>query len=119
QREHIATEEARLQRITARLAQLVAATNNDRQNDVVLKRSEPLTLLGLRRRVLGQGEIGPFAVSVVERLAAENLWLLSALVRLSYEFGPVVGEHVLCVGAWVSGSPGEPAVWVWPCIPAG
>ena len=72
QRQLIVTEEARLQRITAHLSQLAASEGNDVRYDVVLKRSESLSLLGLRRRVLGQREIGPFAVSLVERLAAEG-----------------------------------------------
>ena len=54
QQELIATEVARLQRITATLGQLAASEGNDVRHDVVLKRSEPLSLLGLRRRVLSQ-----------------------------------------------------------------
>jgi DNA-binding transcriptional MerR regulator len=45
QRELIATEEARLQRITARLSQLAPLKRDDLRHDVVLKRSEPLNLL--------------------------------------------------------------------------
>jgi DNA-binding transcriptional MerR regulator len=119
QRGVIATEEARLQRITARLAQLAAANSTDWQNDVVLKRSEPLTLLGLRSRVLGQGEIGPFALSVVERLAAEDLWPMSPLVHLYYEVDPDSEEYDLFVGATVSGAPREATAWVRACLPAG
>jgi DNA-binding transcriptional MerR regulator/effector-binding domain-containing protein len=119
QREHIATEEARLQRITARLSQLAASEGDDPQHDVMLKRSESLTLLGLRNRVLGQGEIGPFAVSVVERLTAENLWLMSPLVHLYYEVDPDSEEYDLFVGATVSGAPREGTAWTRLCLPAG
>src|SRR5215469_7261844 len=54
QRQLITSEEARLQRITARIAQLAASEGsrgNDSGQDVVLKRSEPLRLLGMRRTV--------------------------------------------------------------------
>jgi DNA-binding transcriptional MerR regulator len=119
QRELIATEEARLQRITARLSQLATLKRDDLGHDVVLKRSEPLNLLGLRRRVSGQREIGPFAVSVVERLAAEELWLMSPLVHLYYEVDPDTEEFDLFVGATVSGAPQDEAAWVRACLPAG
>jgi DNA-binding transcriptional MerR regulator len=119
QRRLIATEEARLQRITARLGQLAASERNDVRQDVVLKRSESLNLLGLRRRVSGQREIGPFAVSVVERLAAEGLWPMSPLVHLYFEVDPDPEEVDLFVGATVSGSPQDEAMWVRECLPAG
>jgi effector-binding domain-containing protein/DNA-binding transcriptional MerR regulator len=119
QRQLIITEEARLQRITAWLSQLAASEGNDVRHDVVLKRSEPLSLLGRRRRVLGQREIGPFAVSVVERLAAEGLWPMSPLVHLYYEVDPETEEFDLFVGATVSGAPLDEAAWVWERLPAG
>jgi DNA-binding transcriptional MerR regulator/effector-binding domain-containing protein len=119
QRELIATEVARLQRITARLGQLVASEGNDVRHDVVLKRSEPLNLLGVRGRVLGQGEIGPFAVSVVERLAGENIWPMSPLIHLYYEVDPDTEEYDLFVGATVSGAPREETAWVRAYLPGG
>jgi DNA-binding transcriptional MerR regulator/effector-binding domain-containing protein len=119
QRQLIATEEARLQRITARLGQLAAVEGDDSRHDVVLKRSEHLSLLGLRCRVLGQREIGPFAVSVVERLAALGLWPMSPLVHLYFEVDPDTEEFDLFVGATVSGSPEDEVLWVRECLPAG
>jgi DNA-binding transcriptional MerR regulator len=119
QRQLIANEEARLQRITARLGQLAALEGDDSRHDVVLKRSEPLSLLGLRRRVVGQREIGPFAVSVVERLATQGLWPMSPLVHLYFEVDPDTEEFDLFVGTTVSGSPQDEAAWVWECLPAG
>jgi DNA-binding transcriptional MerR regulator len=119
QRQFIASEEARLQRITARLGQLAAAEGGDMRHDVVLKRSEPLSLLGLRRRVSGQREIGPFAVSVVERLAAEGLWPMSPLVHLYFDVDPDTEAFDLFVGATVSGAPQEEAAWVREHLPAG
>jgi effector-binding domain-containing protein len=89
------------------------------RHDVVLKRSEPLSLLGLRRRVKGQREIGPFAVSVVERLAAEDLWPMSPLVHLYYEVDPDTEEYDLFVGATVNGAPRDEAAWARECLPAG
>jgi DNA-binding transcriptional MerR regulator len=119
QRQLIATEEARLQRITARLGQLAASEGSDVRHDVVLKRSEPLSLLGLRRRVSGQREIGPFAVSVVERFAGEGLWPMSPLIHLYYEVDPETEEFDLFVGATVSGAPKDEAAWARECLPAG
>ena len=119
QRQLIAAEEARLQRISARLGQLAASEGNDSRHDVVLKRSEPLYLLGQRRRVSGQRQIGPFAVSVVERLAAEELWPMSPLVHLYFEVDSDADEFDLFVGATVSGSPQDEVAWVRECLPAG
>jgi DNA-binding transcriptional MerR regulator/effector-binding domain-containing protein len=119
QRQLISTEEARLQRITARLGQLAALQGRDSRHDVVLKRSEPLSLLGMRRRVRGQREIGPFAVSVVDRLASEGLWRMSPTVHLYFEVDPDTEEFDLFVGATVSGSPQDEAAWVRECLPAG
>jgi DNA-binding transcriptional MerR regulator len=119
QRQLIATEESRLQRITARLSQFAASAGTDLQHDVILKRSEPMSLLGLRRRVSGQREIGPFAVSVVERLAAEELWPMSPLVHLYFEGDPDSEEFDLFVGTMVSGAPQDEAVWVHEHLSAG
>src|SRR5215469_15710496 len=122
QRQLIASEEARLQRITARLGQLEASQGsegNDSRQDVVLKRSEPLRLLGLRRTVCGQREIGPFAVSVVERLEAEGLWPMSPLVHLYFDVDPDTEEYDLFVGTTVSGSPKDESAWVRECLPGG
>jgi DNA-binding transcriptional MerR regulator/effector-binding domain-containing protein len=119
QRQLIASEEARLQRITARLGQLEALKGDDSRHDVVLKRSEPLSLLGMRRRVHGQRGIGPFAVSVVERLEAAGLWLTSPLVHLYFDVDPETEEFDLFVGATVSGSPQDESAWVRECLPAG
>jgi effector-binding domain-containing protein len=119
QRELIATEEARLQRITAQLGQLTDSEGIDERHDVVLKRSESLSLLGLRRRVSGQREIGPFAVSVVEHFAAEGLWPMSPLVHRYFEVAPDTEEFDLFVGATISGAPQDGAAWVRQCLPAG
>jgi DNA-binding transcriptional MerR regulator len=119
QRQLIATEEARLQRIIARLGQLAASEGDAALHDVVLKRSEALCLLGLRRRVSGQREIGPFAVSVVERLAAEGLWLMSPLVHLYFDVDPDTEEFDLFVGGTVSGAPQDEAAWVRERLMAG
>jgi DNA-binding transcriptional MerR regulator/effector-binding domain-containing protein len=119
QRQLIATEEARLRRSSARLGQLASVKGNEAQRDVALKRSEPLSLLGLRRRVLGQREIGPFAVSVVERLAAEGIRPMRTLVHLYCEVASDIEAYDLFVGATVSGAPQDEAAWARECLPAG
>lgn len=119
QRQLIATEKARLQRITARLDQLTAAQSDDTQRDVVLKRSEAQHLLGMRRRVVGQRAIGPFADVVVRRLMAEELGPTSPLVHLYFDVDPDTDEYDLFVGATVNGSPRDEAAWTRECLPAG
>ena len=119
QRQLIAIEKARLQRITARLDQLTAAQSDDPQRDVVLKRSEAQNLLGMRRRVVGQRAIGPFADVVVRRLMAEELWPTSPLVHLYFDVDPDTEEYDLFVGATVSGQPQDETAWTSECLPAG
>jgi DNA-binding transcriptional MerR regulator len=119
QRQLVATEAARLQRITARLGQLAATPGEDARHDVVLKRSEARSLLGLRRHVAGQRAIGPFAVSVAERLAAAGLRPVRPLVHLYFEVEPEAEEFDLFVGAAVGGAPLDEAAWVRECLPAG
>ncbi|MGH2503687.1 MAG: GyrI-like domain-containing protein, partial [Ktedonobacterales bacterium] len=115
----ISTEKARLQRITARLDQLTAAQGDDGQRDVILKRSEAQNLLGLRRRVIGQREIGPFANVVVTRLMAEELWPVSPLTHLYFDVGLDTEEFDLFVGAAVNDQPQDEAAWTRECLPAG
>ena len=119
QRQLIAIEKARLQRITARLDQLTAAQSDDPQRDIVLKRSEAQNLLGMRRRVVGQRAIGPFANVVVRRLMAEELWPTSPLVHLYFDVDPDTEEYDLFVGATVSGQPQDETAWTSECLPAG
>lgn len=120
QRALIATEEARLQRITARLDQLADAEGGGAP-DVTLKRSEALRLLGVRRRVQGQREIGPFAVSVVERFESEGLWMMSPLIHLYFddEVDEAAGEFDLFIGAAVSGAPTDEGAWAHIALPEG
>ena len=119
QRQLIATEKARLQRITARLDQLTAEQGDDAQRDVILKRSEAQNLLGLRRRVIGQREIGPFANVVVRRLMAEQLWPVSPLIHVYFDVDPDTEEFDLFVGAAVNGQPQDETAWTRQCLPAG
>ncbi|GHO49404.1 MerR family transcriptional regulator [Ktedonospora formicarum] len=67
QQQIVATEQARLQRLHARVEQLASAENVPRY-DVALKRSEPLTLIGERQSVASTEEIGPFAQAVARHL---------------------------------------------------
>ena len=119
QRQLIASERARLRRITARLDQLTAAEDDSAGRDVVLKRSEELSLLGLRRRISGQRAIGPFANLVVDRLAAEGLCRTGPLVHLYFEVDPESEEYDLFVGAPVAGAPRDETAWTRELLPAG
>jgi DNA-binding transcriptional MerR regulator len=77
-------EQARLQRMIARTKQLAEA---DRMPlyDVALKRTEPLTLVGLRETVATTAEIGPLAGKVV--CSCEQHAVISAgpLIHLYYD----------------------------------
>jgi effector-binding domain-containing protein len=56
---------------------------------------------------------------VIERLAAEGLWLMSPLVHLYYAVDPDTEEFDLFVGATISGAPQDEAAWAHECLPAG
>jgi DNA-binding transcriptional MerR regulator len=80
----VATEQARLRRMTARLQQIVA-TNADEVFDIALKRTEPITLVGKRGYVASTDEIGPFAVAVVGQLAQAAIAFTRPLVHLYFD----------------------------------
>jgi DNA-binding transcriptional MerR regulator len=84
QNDLVATEQARLRRMTARLQQ-VMATNEDEVFDVALKRTEPITLVGKRSCVASTDEIGPFAVAVVGQLAQAAIAFTRPLIHLYFD----------------------------------
>jgi DNA-binding transcriptional MerR regulator len=85
QQQLIAEEQARLHRITARLQQLERVDAPDSAFDVMLKRAEPLTLLGQRQTVATTQEIGPFARVVWGQLEQHGVMPVGPLVHLYYD----------------------------------
>jgi DNA-binding transcriptional MerR regulator len=84
QQRFVEEEQARLQRMMARMQQL-ANSDIAPPYDVALKQTEPLTLVGLRRCVAGTEEIGPLAWKVVERLTEQGIVISGPLIHLYYE----------------------------------
>lgn len=120
----VATEQARLQRMTARLQQVVA-TNTDEVFDVALKRTEPITLVGKRGCLASTDEIGPFAVAVVGQLAMAAIAFARPLIHLYFDDDNgsdafETSDHIdLFVGAPVAAIP--PALGEFDCqrLPGG
>jgi DNA-binding transcriptional MerR regulator len=114
QEDFVATEQARLQRMTARLQQVIA-TNEDAVFDVALKRTEPITLVGKRGCVATTDEIGPFAVTVVGQLAQAAIAFARPVIHLYFDDDANENAHEhetgdqidLFVGAPVAAIPRE------------
>lgn len=84
QQQLVAEEQARLQRLLGRLEQLDDAARAPRY-DIAIKRSEPLTLLGMRRCVASTQAIGPFAEHVLQRCEQLAIVPLGPHIHLYYE----------------------------------
>jgi DNA-binding transcriptional MerR regulator len=104
QQRFVEEEQARLQRMLARMQQL-ASHDIAASYDVALKQTEPLTLVGLRRCVAGSEEIGPLAWMVVERLAEQGIVISGPLIHLYYEVCPDEEKLDLFVGVPVLALP--------------
>lgn len=108
QQQVVADEQARLQRLLGRVEQL-ASTERVPLYDVALKRTEPLTLVGLRECVATTQEIGPFAWKVVCHFEQLALTPVGPLVHLYFDasveegFDLFVGMPVAALPADTSG----------------
>lgn len=105
QQQVVADEQARLQRMIARIEQLHSA-DDALHYDVALKRSEAMTLVGQRQRVATTTEIGPFAQKVAY-LLFEELKIVPAgpLVHLYYDESADAEDIDLYVGSPVTALP--------------
>jgi len=83
QQQRIAEEQVRLQRIVARFHQL-EQPDNEHISDVVLKRAEPITILGRRQTLDSTRQIGDFAKAVVEELKQGGIWPVGTLIHLYF-----------------------------------
>jgi DNA-binding transcriptional MerR regulator len=104
QQRFVEEEQARLQRMMARMQQL-ASGDLAPPYDVALKQTEPLTLVGLRRCVASTEEIGPLAWTVVERLTEQGIVISGPLIHLYYEGCPEEEGLDLFVGVPVLALP--------------
>jgi DNA-binding transcriptional MerR regulator len=102
QQEVVAEEQARLQRLNARL-KLLSSAEHSPHYDVALKRTEPLTLVGLRQCIASREDIGPLAVTALEHFEQQALVPIGPLVHIYFE---VETENIdLFVGAPVIALP--------------
>jgi DNA-binding transcriptional MerR regulator len=104
QQQVIVEEQARLQRLIARAKQLVSA-EDIALYDVVLKRTEPLTLLGLRQCVATTEDIGPFAQTVWRYFEQQELLPIGPLIHLYFDTSELDEGLDLFVGAPVAALP--------------
>lgn len=84
QQEVIAGEQARLQRLTARI-KLLSSTEHAPHYDVALKQTEALTLAGLRRCIASREDIGPLAQTALQRFEQQALVPIGPLVHVYFE----------------------------------
>jgi len=102
QEEVISNEQARLQRLMARLNLLTNAEYIP-HHDVVLKQTEPLTLVGVRQCIGSREEIGQMAEVVLQRLEQQSLIPIGPSVHVYYD---VEAESIdLFIGAAVMALP--------------
>jgi DNA-binding transcriptional MerR regulator/effector-binding domain-containing protein len=105
QEQFVSDEQARLQRMAARLQQL-CASDDTAVYDVALKRTEPVTLIGRRQYVASTDEIGPCAVAAVARLLQAGVAFSGPLIHLYFDHDEMRGDQLdLFVGAPVLAIP--------------
>lgn len=102
QQQVISEEQARLQRLMARLKLLSNAAYIPRY-DVALKQSEPLTLVGMRQCIDSRESIGMMAELVLQRLEQQALIPMGPSVHVYYD---VEADNIdLFIGAAVMALP--------------
>jgi DNA-binding transcriptional MerR regulator len=106
QQEIVTEEQSRLQRLLGRVEQL-AGTELVPLYDVALKRSEPLTLVGLRRCVATTEDIGPFAWDVLQHFERLALTPVGPLIHLYFDASAPDEGFDLFVGAPVAALPSD------------
>lgn len=104
QQKVVADEQARLQRLIARI-KLLSSSGETPHYDVVLKQTQPLTLIGLRETLTSRDEIGALAERAGNYFEQEALVPIGPLVHVYYEVTP---EHIdLFIGAPVIALPSK------------
>lgn len=102
QQKVVADEQARLQRLIARI-RLLSATEEMPHYDVILKQTQSLTLIGLRQSIDSREKIGPLVQNARERFEEQALIPIGPLIHVYYD---VKEENIdLFVGAPVIALP--------------
>lgn len=83
QQQVVAAEQARLQRLIAHAEQFIRAEPGQHY-DIALKRTEPLTLIGLHALIPTRDDLGPFAQEVVYVLGQLTITPVGPLVHIYY-----------------------------------
>ncbi len=83
QQQVVAAEQARLQRLIAHAEQFIRAEPGQHYN-IALKRTEPLTLVGLHALIPTRDDLGPFAEEVVYVLDQLAIVPIGPLVHIYY-----------------------------------
>jgi DNA-binding transcriptional MerR regulator len=114
----VGEEQARLQRMSARLQQLTAL-NNERFLDIALKQTQPVTLVGLRKSISSSEEVAPFAQAVGQRLLELRIPCSGPTFHLYYEDQAGNDQMLLFVGAAVTALPVAQEELHCECLPGG
>lgn len=93
QEQHVAEEQARLQRMVARLQQL-CASDATAMYDVALKRSEPMTLIGKRQYVASTDEISPSIRTTVHQLLQAGTESNGPMILLYFDDDDACGDQL-------------------------
>jgi DNA-binding transcriptional MerR regulator len=104
QQQVIADEQARLQRLIGRI-ELLSANEPAPKYDVAVKRTEPLTLVGLRRRLASASDIEPLVWTVVRYFEQHGLVLVGSMVHLYHDVTTYPENIEVFVGAPVMALP--------------
>jgi DNA-binding transcriptional MerR regulator len=118
QAQFVGEEQARLQRLTARLQQL-SALNTEPFLDIALKQTEPVMLVGLRQTISSSEEVAPFAQAVGQRLMELGIASSGPTFHLYYEDQAGNDQMLLFVGAAGTALPAQQAELQCECLPGG
>jgi DNA-binding transcriptional MerR regulator len=118
QAQFVGQEQARLQRMTARLQQLTAL-NNEPFLDIAVKQTVPVTLVGLRQTIASSEEVAPFAQAVGQRLMELGIPCSGPTFHLYYEDQAENDQMLLFVGAAVTAPPVQQAELHYECLAGG
>jgi DNA-binding transcriptional MerR regulator len=98
QQQVVAQEQARLQRLMARI-KLLSSAEYIPQYDVALKRTEPLTLVGLRQCLATREDIGPLVWAVLGHFEQQRLVPIGPLVHVYFDVKTLSESLDLFIGA--------------------
>ncbi len=104
QQQVIADEQARLQRLIGRI-ELLSGSDQMPTYDVAIKRTEALTLVGLRRRVASANDIAPLFWEATQQIEQHGLIAIGPTVHLYHDVATYPVNVELFVGTPVTALP--------------